>query len=1224
MGQKVAQKEDRHLLGKALSLYKLMSANKDEETAEKIRDLGRKTIGGEFTIAFCGHFSAGKSSMINRLVGENILPSSPIPTSANLVRIKSGEEYAKVFFKNGGTRLYPHPYDYETVKSYCKDGDEIEAIEISHDGTEFLKDAIIMDTPGIDSTDDAHRIATESALHLSDLIFYVMDYNHVQSELNFIFTKELTDAGKELYLVVNQIDKHQESELSFDQFKDSVETAFAGWGVKQSGIFYTSLRNGELPHNQFDELRRFMTARKEKRKELLPVSVFRSMEKLSEDHLSFLYHQVEEQVNEKEGVLGHIPLEEREQLSARLEKLMKKKEQFIEDSNPDAKFISGINEILKNAYLMPFQTRELAEAYLESIQPGFKVGMLFSKQKTEQERQARLDHFYKDLEERVQSQLDWHIKDYLRKLFSNHGISHPEILNAVQDYKIDFGKELLSQAVKSGARLSGDYVLNYTDDVVQTLKTIARKKLDPIKELFVRHARVNADEELANIAAQEVRLKELLTAWADLSSIKEGLAEQRREVSEILYGNGKNEFADEELAVFEDQSEDPEVVMSSHPDNSNHQVEEAMPAEHKEQVEEREDELEDIHDKHRKLVDKLNFASSRINGFPGLKKIARELKDKAARLNEKEFTVALFGAFSAGKSSFANALVGEKILPVSPNPTTAAINKIKPVTKDHPHGSVIVKLKNAEELMEEVDRSLRLFGKSAISFKEALEQIERLDWSDSGFNPAEKTHYSFLKAFSRGFRDLGSQLGATLATDMELFREYVAMEEKSCFVEWIEVYFDCSLTREGITLVDTPGADSINARHTGVAFDYIKNSDAILFVTYYNHAFSKADREFLIQLGRVKDTFELDKMFFIVNAVDLAGSQEEQDAVLEYVEDQLVQYGIRKPHIYPVSSLQGLQAKLKKNSDPLFSQFEQAFHSFISSGLLRMAMDAAESKWHQAVNMIEEMIHSAEEDQASRAERKRKLLSDQERMQQILKKMKGDLLLDRMASEADELTYYIRQRVFIRFGEFFRESFNPALLKDDGRNLKKALESALDELIESIGFDLAQEMRATSLRMEAFIGTILNEFQDTVMAEMSKINRTVSLAASERSELAGIDFEPAFNDLDRSDFKKALGMFRNPKAFFEKNEKKLMSDRLEQLFQEPAGDYLQRENDRLKDHYSKETETAFKLVVADYSEQVNEYFEGLTAALAGQFSIDQAREMLRELNNHESGPGMVQ
>lgn len=76
-----------------------------------------------------------------------------------------------------------------------------------------------MDTPGVDSTNDAHRIATESAIYMADLVFYVMDYNHVQSELNFTFTKELLDHGLELYLIINQIDKHQSEELPFSAFR---------------------------------------------------------------------------------------------------------------------------------------------------------------------------------------------------------------------------------------------------------------------------------------------------------------------------------------------------------------------------------------------------------------------------------------------------------------------------------------------------------------------------------------------------------------------------------------------------------------------------------------------------------------------------------------------------------------------------------------------------------------------------------------------------------------------------------------------------------------------------------------------------------------------------------------------------------------------------------------------------------------------------------------------
>ena len=76
-----------------------------------------------------------------------------------------------------------------------------------------------MDTPGVDSTDDAHRLSTESALHLADLVFYTMDYNHVQSELNFRFTKELMRYNDNVYLIINQIDKHRESELPFEDFQ---------------------------------------------------------------------------------------------------------------------------------------------------------------------------------------------------------------------------------------------------------------------------------------------------------------------------------------------------------------------------------------------------------------------------------------------------------------------------------------------------------------------------------------------------------------------------------------------------------------------------------------------------------------------------------------------------------------------------------------------------------------------------------------------------------------------------------------------------------------------------------------------------------------------------------------------------------------------------------------------------------------------------------------------
>ena len=62
----------------------------DQETVQKLEAYAKKWQEQTLHIGFCGLFSAGKSSMINALLGERILPSNPIPTSANVVAIRYG------------------------------------------------------------------------------------------------------------------------------------------------------------------------------------------------------------------------------------------------------------------------------------------------------------------------------------------------------------------------------------------------------------------------------------------------------------------------------------------------------------------------------------------------------------------------------------------------------------------------------------------------------------------------------------------------------------------------------------------------------------------------------------------------------------------------------------------------------------------------------------------------------------------------------------------------------------------------------------------------------------------------------------------------------------------------------------------------------------------------------------------------------------------------------
>ncbi|TXK74652.1 dynamin family protein [Paenibacillus sp. N3.4] len=607
----------------------------------------------------------------------------------------------------------------------------------------------------------------------------------------------------------------------------------------------------------------------------------------------------------------------------------------------------------------------------------------------------------------------------------------------------------------------------------------------------------------------------------------------------------------------------------------------------------------------RKAAD-LMAASSLIDGLPSMKLIARSMRQKSERLRERTFTIALFGAFSAGKSSFANALIGERVLPVSPNPTTAAINKIMPPQEGWEHGTAKVKMKKVDAILQDVLYSLELLGVQAGDMPSALKRISALSPAD--VTAKGKPHYSFLKAVEKGWSAAQNQLGTELKITKDDFPSYVADESKSCFVEFIELYYSNALTDQGIIFVDTPGADSINARHTGVAFNYIKNADAILFVTYYNHAFSQADREFLLQLGRVKDSFEMDKMFFIVNAADLAASTEELDGVIKHVETNLIQHGIRNPRIYPISSYLAAEGKIT-GSDELVAQsgirpFEQDFVQFTFNELSDVAIHAANLELKRAITTMQQWLERAQSGEEQRKRQLAELEQAEHAGMELLLNTRYEAELKELRKEIQELLYYVKQRTMYRFGELYNYAFNPSTFRDDIRDPKQALQSAWSELLRMIGYDLSQEVLATTLRVENQMNKISGRRYKRWEEQLIE-----KLEGFESGNYEAYDFvtpEVATQlEVTEVSLKLLQSYFKNAKQFFEGDGKSKLRNELETRMNAPVALFIDQQTLILEQAYADQLENGLMKLKEQMQQQLNEHVEGARNALEMKIDLNE-------------------
>ncbi|ANS74791.1 hypothetical protein AWM70_09465 [Paenibacillus yonginensis] len=1184
-------------------LAKQLHEEQDFQAEQIIRELIHKRMEQELVVAFCGHFSAGKSSLVNKLCGKQVLPSSPLPTSANIVMIRNGAERA-VLTSSDGSRNIEVPL--QEAADYCRNGEDYTRVELWADLPFLGSQGVLLDTPGVDSNDAGHAMATHSALHLADVVFYVMDYNHVGSESNLSFAKTLTDYGKPLYMVVNQIDKHREEELPFAVYKRTVEQAFEVWNVEAAGIFYTSLKVADFPYNQLSALKASMQVLLEDQGELLAYSTYTSAAQAVKDHLRRLREDDNEQrelLLEQAGGETDVAAMEKE-----LERL-----QSGDDGDGEGyrtRQLEQIGRMLDNAQLMTPALRELAGLYLESRSPGFKAKGWFAGSKTAAEKEKRSSDFLRTLAEQTEAQVDWHVRTELRKIGQELELWDDEWEAKLDEWMPKAEESWITDALPSGAVVSGESTLRYAGAVAAGVTARFRRAAAEVIEALLAapsplrerrqaaaaerraelEARLPAARRLAELdaaaAAREARFGALLGAPVTLTS---GLLPEVKDAAPPAAGAaGAGMPADGTPGAQPASRAEASAPTGGRAGHLPAEAEGGASAPRK------------LRRRALESAARLEAAAGLLAPHPAFGTGVEELRKRAAELRRGRFTVALFGAFSAGKSSFANALLGAPVLPVSPHPTTAAIGRILAPEEGFAHETAHIQFKSVQAMEEDLAFSfaaLQLGEWEPAGWLTVVKKLQADQIPASG-----RAHFSFLKAAAAGWEDMSPKLGHAHTAELEEFRQYAAEETKACFVASIDLYYSCPLTDQGVVLVDTPGADSIHARHTGVTFQYMKNSDAILFVTYYNHAFSRADKQFLAQLGRIKGSFALDKMFFIVNAADLASSEEELGQVVEHVRDGLKGAGISTPQVYALSSHQALKenrggsslftsyhrleekaaVREEEQASNGFARFSEHFSTFLEEDLSRLAAAAAAAELGQLNERLNKWTGTADQLLRNKEQQVERFAQEREAFEAAVAVLKNADIRREWSQECEELLFHVVQRLRLQSLDLFAEFFHPSLLQEGQGQMKRNFAIALKGWLDQTSAELERELLATSLRLE-------RKGEQLLLREAEgwcRVNGPAfDMPLTPPAKLAAWDTVQipegllGSEDMSPSAY---WSYFKNPKSFFEGNGRALLREAIEKPLVLSLKKAVSEGEAIFKHHYLN--------VIAEKQEELAQYF----------------------------------
>src|SRR5919109_1922912 len=170
---------EQELLERLASALERFGSDVAPDDLRRFRE-AREQLAGLFLLVIAGEFNSGKSSFINALIGERVLPEGVTPTTDRINLLRWGPEVSEQL-REAFLLERTHPAD-------------------------VLRELNVVDTPGTNAIIRRHEELTRDFLPRSDLVLFVTSADRPFTESERAFLEQIREWGKKIVFVVNKID----------------------------------------------------------------------------------------------------------------------------------------------------------------------------------------------------------------------------------------------------------------------------------------------------------------------------------------------------------------------------------------------------------------------------------------------------------------------------------------------------------------------------------------------------------------------------------------------------------------------------------------------------------------------------------------------------------------------------------------------------------------------------------------------------------------------------------------------------------------------------------------------------------------------------------------------------------------------------------------------------------------------------------------------------------